>query len=57
MKTRYPRISQITQTVTAKGASVGCKEYQTDASQACLYHLCNLRNLWINSFQENQWTS
>jgi hypothetical protein len=61
MKTRYPQIAQITQTITAEGASVGCKEYQTGASQAYLYHLCNLRNLarnsFRNSFQEYLWTS
>jgi hypothetical protein len=53
MKTNYLQISQITQTVTAGGASVGCKEYQTDASQACLHGLCNLRNLRRKSVLEN----
>ena len=56
MKTRYPQISQITQTVTLRGTAVGYKEYQTDESQSCFGRLCNLRNLWKSCFQENLWT-
>ena len=44
MKTN-PQVSQITQMVRLEGASVSCKEYQTDASRLPLVRLCNLRSL------------
>jgi hypothetical protein len=51
-KDNCPQISQITQTLTAEVAPEGFKGYQTAASQACLDHLCNLRNLRRKSAQE-----
>lgn len=51
MKTRHPKIAQITQTVRTEEVSVGCKVYQTDASPAYLPNLCNLRNLRTESFK------
>jgi hypothetical protein len=47
MKTNYPQISQITQTVETEACLLNYMGFQASASIPNLHNLCNLRSLQV----------
>ena len=51
MKARYPQISQITQTVTGRGASVGLQGVSEQTHLKSVYIVCVICEIWGEPFQ------